>query len=217
MADKVTADGIIVPERAFKFLAIQRGKLAALATRKEAFIAAYRASLMADYNSIRHWLPALDIDAYHILLDVGGGMSGISLLINQHYGNHIIPCVLDGRKDRPSVTLHRRTFNDVDVTAEFHRANGVYPIAYVDANSSPLIPPNDKVSLVISIAAWCFHFAPDTYLDYVVDNVAPGATLIMDVRKDKPEWMKQLQSRLRWRATIHGALKYDRMVFHADK
>lgn len=217
MADQVTADDIIVPARAMKYLAIQRGKLAPLARKADQFVEAYKASLMDDYNSIRYYLPPLSFDTLHPVLDVGGGMSGISLMLDKHYGGHIIPVILDGRKDRPTVLYHRRTFNDVDVTSEFHRANGVYPIGYVDANALPLLPLAEKAALVISFAAWCFHFAPTLYLDYVVDNIVPGARLILDVRKDKPEWMEQLKYKFTLRAMIHSSAKFDRVVFDADK
>ncbi|MGK0448192.1 MAG: SAM-dependent methyltransferase, partial [Polaribacter sp.] len=43
---------------------------------------------------------------------------------------------------------------------------------------------NKKFDLIISIISWGFHYPVETYLDEVFDNLKPGGTLIVDVRKD---------------------------------
>jgi hypothetical protein len=212
MADQVSPWDIVVPDRAYRFLRLQRGGLDHFKAKGE-WCNAYRQSLLDDYQSIKHWLPAVALDQWHYTLDIGGGMSGLSIMIHRHYGGHTVPCILDGRADRPVVRLHRRTFSDYAAAADFHAANSIPFMHYIDANVPPLMPIAEKAALIISTKAWCFHFPPSVYLDYVVDNAAPGATLIVDVRKDKTEWMAQLQNAFRLKAMVHGERKYDRAVF----
>lgn len=209
----VDADNIVVPNDAFAFLVLQKGKLDPLKHDKKRWMLAYKAALLNDYLTMRPHLPALDLDRLSFVLDVGSGMGGIDILLHRHYGGHTIPVLLDGAHDKPVMKLHRQTYNDVEVAARFHAANGIAPIAYVDANERPLLPFAEKAPLVISLGSWCFHYGPEVYLDYVLENLETGGTLITDIRKDRPEWKDALMRAFHTRMIVHCSNKFDRMVF----
>lgn len=218
MATKVIDGSIVIPERAYRFLVLQQGRLSPLNRDRIIWARAYTERLQADYKLIAPHLPDLEEGTHHSL-DVGSGIGGINVLITRHYKPlvELVPILMDGRADEPKVTLHRRTFNDMRAASEFHLANGG-TIYEVDANQRPLMWPlsDAKAVLVTSLASWCFHYAPDVYLDFILANIVPGARIILDVRKDKPEWRGQLMSVFRWRASIHHSIKFDRMVFDAN-
>jgi hypothetical protein len=218
MAAKVIDGTLIIPQRAYRFLVLQQGRLSPLHRDRIIWQKAYTAQLQEDYKLIAPHLPKLEPGIHHTL-DVGSGIGGINVYISRHYKTEdveMVPILMDGRKDEPTVVLHRKTFNDMRAAYEFHLANGG-TIYEVDANERPLLWPlsDAKAKLVTSLASWCFHYPPDTYLDFVRANLAPEARLIIDVRRDKPEWRTQLLDTFRWRASIHGSNKFERMVFDA--
>lgn len=210
---EVSAKDIKVNPTAFKYLRLQKGKLEPLARFMDQWLRSYRDALMADYLGIRPHLPALQEPTIGQVLDVGSGLGGIDILLHRHYRSSIVPVLLDGWKDEARMDLHRKTYNDMDVAERFHRDNGVIPVVGVDANVRPIMPLSYPAFLVISLGSWCFHYAPELYLEYVLANSTPDATVIVDVRKDKPEWHAAMDKAFRLKAVIHGAAKFDRCVY----
>jgi SAM-dependent methyltransferase len=209
----VSAKDIKVNPLAFKYLRLQKGKLEPLSRNMDQWLKAYRAALAADYTGIHSYLPKLQEGVVGQVLDVGSGLGGIDILLYRHYSNSIVPVLLDGWKDAPRMDLHRKTYNDMDVAERFHRDNGVVPVVGVDANMRPIIPLSYPAFLVISLGSWCFHYAPELYLEYVLANTTPEATIIVDVRKEKPEWKHAMDQAFNLKAVIHGAAKFDRCVY----
>lgn len=211
---KVTADDIKVSNEAFKFLVLQKGRLDDKRDDRAAWEAAYREALNHNYAAIAPHLPERrSVRGMPNFLDIGSGLGGIDILISRHYGGEAIPCLLDGVKDKPVMTLHRCTYNDMDVAQRFHADNGSIPITWVDPKMKPLPPLSCPVFLVVSFGSWCFHYAPELYLEYALANSTKRATFIIDVRKDKPEWKRMLDANLRLKAVVHGAIKFDRCVY----
>lgn len=175
---------IVKPEH-FKYLHIQRGEVSdAYKHGFDEWQRAYEASLEAIMGSIA---PALPQTCSHIL-DVGGGMGGIGLLLRRRYETAAY-WVLDGVDDGPEVRSHCKSFNNADVAASFHRANGVLNSKWVPTNTREFPV---KFDLVVSFAAWGFHILPCDYIDLVKSALAPHATIVLDIRKTRPDWLSEL-------------------------
>ena len=175
---------IVKPEH-FKYLLIQRGEVSDAYKRGlDEWKRAYEGSLEAIMASIDGALPQ-DCRA---VLDVGGGMGGIGIHLSRRY-KAAAYWVLDGVDDPPEVRSHHEPFNNAKVAKSFHEANGVLTSQWVP----PSIEKFDvKFDLVVSFAAWGFHIIPGDYIDLVKSALAPHATVILDVRKTRPDWLSDL-------------------------
>ena len=174
---------IVKPEH-FKYLHIQRGEVSdAYKTGFSDWQMAYEASLDAIMASIDPALPR------HVatILDVGGGMGGIGIHFSRRWPTAAY-WVLDGVDDDPTVRSHCKTFNDARVARSFHEANGVLNSQWVPTSTTKF---DVKFDLVVSFAAWGFHILPGDYLDLVKSALAPHATIILDVRKSRPDWLSE--------------------------
>lgn len=175
---------MIVSKDHFRYLYIQRGEVSdAYKHGFDAWKEAYEASLAAIADSIAPALPASATE----ILDVGGGMGGIGVLLSGRYPTAGYR-VLDGVSDPPEVRSHSKTFNDATCAASFLSANGVKNFGFYE----PWDEFDRKFDLVISFAAWGFHIIPGDYLDRVKNALAPGATVILDVRKTRTDWLETL-------------------------
>lgn len=216
MHPQVNAGDVVVDDRAFAYLRQQKGSLDHLTSDRSKWIAAYRASLDQDFRLMRPHLPPPAPDGHAIkILDVGSGLGGIDLMLSRHYSPQAQVILMDGAADLPIMWLHRETFNDMAVAEQFHRANRAAPIGWIDANERPLPVIGYPFDLVLSLGSWCFHYAPEVYLDWVRSSVSSEATLILDVRKAKPQWSAQLMKAFALKAIIHISDKIDRMVLQA--
>lgn len=121
--------------------------------------------------------------------DIGGGLSGISVLMNVFYGGQLSVNVIDG--DGPAVMLHHGIpFSSHPRTRAFLVNNGVKnPLVW-----HPTQLPNAQFDLITSFRAWCFHLEPSVYLGWVKAHLSRKGLLIVDVRKDDPEWLKIMRN-----------------------
>lgn len=167
----------------FKYLYIQRGEVSdAYRQGYDAWRDAYERSLEAIMENIAPALP----DHARSVLDVGSGLGGIDVLLDRYYGG-VRVATLDGTEDAAEVLSHVKTFNNAEVGADFLKMNGVkdhvhYPITVQQ------LP--EKFDLVVSFAAWGFHLLPGDYLPLVKAALAPKATVILDVRKARRDWVE---------------------------
>lgn len=176
---------IVKPDH-FRYLYIQRGEVSdAYKQGFDAWKLAYERSLAAIDENIAPALPRTCKE----ILDVGGGMGGIGVLLGRRYPSAGYR-VLDGVSDEPEVRSHHKTFNNAVVAADFLTANGVRDFGFYE----PFDGFDRKFDLVVSFAAWGFHILPGDYLDRVKSALAPGATVILDVRKTRPDWLSELAS-----------------------
>jgi SAM-dependent methyltransferase len=169
---------------AFAYLVLQRGAISVLTSDRPAWERAYQESIFDDYDGLRPYLPA----KCECLLDVGSGLGGIDAILSAHYGKPTIMC-LDGEDDSPVMVRHAKTFNDMDVARHFLQANGVEDFVPV---TPALLEPPRPCDLVLSLGSWCFHYAPDVYLDYVRECCHAETRVVVDVRTAKPEWLRSL-------------------------
>lgn len=202
------AAALIVEDIHFQYLREQKGSIRDLAPNRVAWQAAFERKLKADYAGLVPYLPK----SCGSILDIGGGLGAIDALLVEKYGSACEVCILDGECDPPVMTLHRETFNDMRVTRDFLGKNGVRRFSFY---APPSLGEPRPFDLILSLGSWCFHYEPETYLGFVRACCRPGTVIILDVRKQKPEWMQQLKSAWHWVAVIHTAHKRDRMVFHA--
>lgn len=203
---------IRVSDVEFEYLKLQRGRIADLADAPDLWLRAYRESLLIDYATIAPHLPNI---GHGYFLDIGGGLSGISVAIYRHYNGGVTPVILDGISDPPKMALHRQTYSNLHVAAKWLASMGVTPVTGVTPEMVRDTPLMVKVPLVLSLNSWCFHYAPSTYLDFVKASVAPRGTIIVDVRKNKPEWRGVLEQEFHLKAIAHISDKFDRCVFEA--
>lgn len=179
----------VVSDDAFRYLRVHRGSLDHLKHDRRRWDRAYARQIRQSYESMLPHLP----DRCASVLDVGSGLGGIDVLLRRHYAPEPVVTLLDGEDDEPVVELHRRTFCSREAALAFQEANGGRAQYRSPHNLLPLLVPAD---LVVSTGAWCFHFEPSTYLEYVLENSAPGVTMILDVRNDKPSWLAYLLNHL---------------------
>jgi len=204
--------GMIVNDEHFAYLRLQKGRLEPLSNDRKRWQVAYEHDLASSYEEMRPYLPARCWG----FLDIGSGLGGIDVLLSRHYGGTPFVNMLDGEDDPPEMRLHRETFCSRRVAKDFLRVNGVRldRIRYF----SPDTPPGElraPYDLVLSLGSWCFHYEPAVYLDAITrpGGLDQGAVLIVDLRRDKPEWAAQLsRAGFRGKAIIRDAPKYQRLV-----
>lgn len=198
---------MIIEDHHFEYLKLQRGALSDLAHDRAAWCEAYRNSLVEDYGSIASFIPV----AASSVLDIGSGLGGINaLIVNQN--QDISVCLLDGDDDAPEMHSHSRTFSNKRIAFDFLTKNGVKNLAY----RSPETPEWEaKYDLIISLQSWCFHYPPSHYIDLAKRCMSQHSALIVDVRKDKPFWLRDLVRNFEINGVARAAQKYDRLVFRA--
>lgn len=206
-----------IPAACLPFLFVQKGGLDHLRQDPAAWNRAYRALLVAQYESLAPWLPP----TCSALLDVGSGLGGIDILLARHYPTPPRVYLLDGLSDGPHVTRHAETFNDMGMAALLLGANdvglsGVINPAYAaDEFAAPWARAVPQFDLVVSFGAWCFHFPPAEYLPFVLAKLAPGGVLAVELRNEKPAWKAELDEALDFVAVVAEAPKFTRRIYRA--
>jgi len=197
---------MIINDDHFKYLYIQRGEVSDAYRRGFAeWQAAYEASLNTIMAEISPHLPRVCSN----VLDVGGGLGGMGVLLSRRFPRAAYH-VVDGVADQPVVRKHAETFNDASVSADFLARNGVRRYHFYNP-SVVKFPYNFDV--VISFAAWGFHIAPSVYIDRVKDALAPQARIILDVRRDKREWIEELGAAFGMPTILHRGKKHVRLAW----
>lgn len=206
-----------VSAAAFQYLRIQKGSLDEYAHDREEWHRRYEDDLVRQFQSIAPHLPA----RCGQMLDVGSGLGGIDVLVRRYYtrdgGACPFVCLVDGIADPPCMTLHRETFNDMEVARAFQEDNGLPPgrLSCIAPEHFAAHGAQAKADLVMSSGAWCFHVAPMVYLQAVLRTTAPGATLILDVRSTKDSWRRELEARFHEVAIAAQKPKWRRIVYRA--
>lgn len=174
-----------VTNEAFPYLVLQRGKLWSDRHDREEWEANYFLDLADDFKSFQDFLPF----QCESILDIGGGIGGIDVLLSSYYNLAPEIAILDSIKSDAHVVSHSIPFNDAAITRQFLSANGVEKFTPIDHLDLPKPRPFD---LIISLASWCFHYPPNTYLQWVKACIRDGSVIVVDVRKNRSEWVSQL-------------------------
>lgn len=211
---------IVIPDEVYPFVVAQQGALYDLRRHPEAFREAYQAGLWQTMDTLMDHLP----ERCEAVLDVGAGVGGINLNIAGSYivrqGHAPKVHLLDARRGDGAVKFHGEPFGNETIARRFLRANALEVAAYHDAEetaaASALLPEpgsDPTFDLVVSFAAWGFHFRPALYADWVLSKMRPGGRVILDVRRGKPEWERQFGGRLKFRASLLLAEKFERVAY----
>ena len=152
---KFTADASL-------YLFVQKGEL------QHVWQKAYEENIASSFEAMVPFLP----DRCSRILDIGGGMSGISIPLSRHFPGSVVT-VLDGKDDMPKMREQDQTFSSSTAAREFLEANGVNCDFQVAG----------KYDLVLSLRAWCFHIAVQAYKETVSVHTYSNARAIVDVRR----------------------------------
>jgi hypothetical protein len=200
---------LAIPQVALPYLIAQRGAIDDMRLDGELWLRSYQMQLAAEFEAMRPWLPTECAS----ILDVGGGMSGISVWLSRAYEPTCMVTILDGFADPPFVTSHSKTFSNFEVARKFLSANGVRNVYGIDAARAAQLAPRFW-DLVVSQKSWCFHFAPSVYLPIVRSGCVANVTrLILDVRTDKPEWLGELSDEFGKPELVTKAAKHHTWLF----
>lgn len=204
-----------VKDTHFAYLRRQRGQLYDLKDDKFSWAGAYRVSLLEDFGIIK---PELPLTCYKFL-DVGSGLGGLDIVVWRYYTHGrggTEAWLLDGKDDKvediPEHPDHDETFSNEAVARDFWLTNQAVLSGYVDA-ANPIIPVEVTFDLVLSTRSWGFHFEPNRYLDLVMEHVHRDTVIILDMRRDRPKWIHQLERYLKALRILREGPKYSRIVW----
>lgn len=206
---------IVIPASAFPYLVEQRGALDDMRGDHDLWCRKYLEVLDAEMKLIEPYLP----ESCDAILDVGGGMGGIDILLSRHYnGCHV--SILDGLSDPPMVEAHAETFSNMGAASDFLSGNGVASFDFLDANRSS-VSAGRYYDLVVSFKSWCFHIEPSRYLAFVERSCIKGQSkLIIDVRRQPEhlgaEYMRVLTKHFRHIGCIFRGIKFETHWFEAQ-
>ena len=197
-------ESLKITREAYPYLVAQRGAIDDMRVDQQTWVSKYSETLQSEFRSIEPHLPK----ACESILDVGSGMGGIDALLHDHFGGDCRVCLLDGVEDMPEVTAHSTTFNNMRIARDYLRENGVRHFTFIDANSEHRCA-SARYDLIVSFKSWCFHYEPQRYLDLVLSASHPETVLIIDVRRDKPEWLKTLCEHFDSTHLIYTGIKFN--------
>lgn len=203
-----------ISDAAFAYLKEQSGAISDLANDRAAWDAAYAKHVTAIYHSMIPYLPARARN----ILDIGSGLGGIDALLHAHYEGEPKIALVDGMIDAPVMNKHAETFSSMAAASKFLTANGVpldhfsyYDPAHIRGEGHPAM--GHPFDLIISCASYCFHYNPETYLEFVARCCHPETVLIFDVRREYRTWHYVLEERFARVAIAYEGKKFQRMVF----
>lgn len=198
---------VIEPEH-FRYLVIQHGSISDQRHDPKMWKKAYEKSLMDIYSSIHPVLPAKCAS----VLDIGSGLGGIDLLLKQSYRKlHVT--LLDGLDCPADVQWHHKPFSNAKVAKDFHEKNGSSDVDCV----FPAPDANKKFDLIVSFAAYCFHIPPADYFDVVKYARHADTVCIFDVRKERPQYLRELVDVLGKPVVLKNEKKYVRLAFGCEQ
>lgn len=153
--------------------------------RRQAISTSYSRMIHDDFEMIRPHLPP----TVENMLDIGCGIAGLDVILYQHYrSNPGLKITLLDRTDPrtlPRYGFLERTefYNALDVSKGVLLHNRVPARVFETLDAVGGRFPEGPLDLVVSIASWGFHYPVSTYLERVHAALAPGARVILDVRR----------------------------------
>ncbi len=149
--------------------------------------AMYMDDMTHEYNVIKGDLP----ENCQSVLDIGCGIAGINILVNQHYKNLDIKFYLLDKSEIENNVFYLFNskgafYNSLELACDTLSTNGILRknIIPIVANEKNEIAIDEKIDLIISLISWGFHYPVSTYLDRAYEILSENGRLIIDVRKD---------------------------------
>jgi SAM-dependent methyltransferase len=148
--------------------------------------ALYADDMRREYESLRPVLPAQCAS----VLDIGCGVAGIDVYIQEHYAGREIDFYL---LDRTQVTgavyylfeSRGSFYNSLDVAKAMLTANGIpaHRVHLLEASDAGDIPIGARPDVVLSLLSWGFHYPIATYLRRAHELVSDAGVVILDIRR----------------------------------
>ena len=144
--------------------------------RAQKIIDMYFSGMKREYETLQVFLP---VNCSKIL-DIGCGIAGIDVYINEHYSSQSIEYyLLDKSEVKENVYYMFKDkgafYNSLDLAKATLASNGIHE------NNDINIEKN--VDLALSLISWGFHYPVNTYLDKVYALLNRKGVLILDIRK----------------------------------
>jgi hypothetical protein len=206
--------GVIIPPEALPFAELQMGEIDKW-KGDPLWHSKANELVQQRYHTIRNFLPA----KCHNMMDIGGGVAATDVPIMKHYDVPPNLYVLDGSWwDISEPVTHRVPFNDHRATQATLKANGLSLAGFItpaeaenwnEAEANPIGP----FDLIVSFAAWGFHFSPATYMNFILKFTKPGTRVIFDLRLEKMEWKEILQQQFKLISLTHSSRKFVRAIY----
>lgn len=122
-------------------------------------------------------------------MDIGCGIAGIDVLIDQHNkGSDLEIYLLDKSKvDKKIDYGYNKSssfYNSLSIARSLLIENGIDAsrIHTQEVDDSCKIHFNEKFDIIISLISWGYHYPVSTYLDQVYEMLKKGGILIMDIQ-----------------------------------
>lgn len=170
--------------------------------------------MFAEYEAMKKYLP----QNARTILDIGCGIGGIDVLLNNHYKNTTPLIYLLDKTEMPKKVYYGLEgkgcfYNSFEVVKDFLTKNGIRDtqIFVQEANEKNTIDFNTTFDLVISLISWGFHYPVSVYLDQVYEKLSPGGVLIIDVRKSFGG-LEALQKKFGNMEVIYDTTKHSRVI-----
>lgn len=149
----------------------------------------YLQNMKEDFENIKDYLPSIKNPT---IIDIGAGMAGNEIFINEHYKGQLQLLLVD--KDQVDENIHfgyasEGSFYSANkLVKTFLEKHKIYP---VQLNPEEFFSSDVRADIVISLYSWGFHYPISTYLAKVSEILKPGGVLIIDIRKI-PDWKNML-------------------------
>lgn len=143
----------------------------------------YHNDLKDGYDKMSDYLPSQADN----ILDIGCGLGGINLFLNEHYDGVPNHYLLDKNEMTEIFYMFNQkaaAYNSLETTEAFLRKNGIEhkKLKTVDISTDEY-PLQTDFDLIISLLSWGFHYPVDTYLEDVKKSLSNRGVVIIDIRK----------------------------------
>jgi hypothetical protein len=181
-----------------------RGDLAHLIEQPKVWAEEYVKSVNRDVSSFDDYIPT---DG-GVVVDIGCGVGAVDAILATRHG--LQPVLVDGSR---STDVHRQDepFCGPQAARTFMALCRVRQYLYAPSHELPEI----KADMVISLRSWCFHYPPhhNHYLRWVLHTCKRGAHVVIDLRRERPEWRSVLEHEMDFVQKVGEERKYDRTVW----
>lgn len=174
----------------------------------------YMDDMAHEYAVIKSALP----EECRSVLDIGCGIAGINIFIQQHYnGKDLKFYLLDKSAVEDNVfylfNARGAFYNSLDLARDTLVSSGIKKenIDLLEANEKNEINVPHSLDLIISLISWGFHYPITTYLDRVYELLSDKGRLIVDVRKET-DGLSLLKSRFNHVQIIEETTTRQRIV-----
>lgn len=152
-------------------------------SRAQVLSKSYAQDLATEYETL---VPALPAKVGRIL-DIGCGLAGIDVFLGRKYGEELEIHLLD-REGISEIFYGFKSegafYNSLPLAKSLLALNGVQASRVHTHNADQAgFPKGQKFDLILSLISWGYHYPVKTYAADVAAALAPGGTLILDIRR----------------------------------